>query len=40
MIIINGISRQRTIGADAAIGVVITSALFAVGIAIVSVWGV
>ena len=35
-IMINGISRQRTIGADAAIGV-ITSALFAVGIAIVSV---
>jgi manganese/iron transport system permease protein/iron/zinc/copper transport system permease protein len=35
-IMINGISRKRTIGADAAIGV-ITSALFAVGIAIVSV---
>jgi ABC-type Mn2+/Zn2+ transport system permease subunit len=35
-IMINGVSRRRTIGADAAIGV-ITSALFAVGIAIVSV---
>jgi ABC-type Mn2+/Zn2+ transport system permease subunit len=35
-IMINGISRRRTIGADAAIGV-ITSAMFAVGIAIVSV---
>jgi ABC-type Mn2+/Zn2+ transport system permease subunit len=35
-ITINGVSRKRTIGADAAIGV-ITSALFAVGIAIVSV---
>jgi ABC-type Mn2+/Zn2+ transport system permease subunit len=35
-ILINGISRRRTIGADAAIGV-ITSAMFAVGIAIVSV---
>jgi manganese/iron transport system permease protein len=35
-ILINGVSRRRTIGADAAIGV-ITSAMFAVGIAIVSV---
>jgi manganese/iron transport system permease protein/iron/zinc/copper transport system permease protein len=35
-VMINGVSRRRTIGADAAIGV-ITSALFAVGIAIVSV---
>jgi ABC-type Mn2+/Zn2+ transport system permease subunit len=35
-ILINAVSRRRTIGADAAIGV-ITSALFAVGIAIVSV---
>jgi ABC-type Mn2+/Zn2+ transport system permease subunit len=34
--LINGIARRRTIGADAAIGV-ITSALFALGIAIVSV---
>jgi manganese/iron transport system permease protein/iron/zinc/copper transport system permease protein len=35
-VLINGISRRRTIGADAAIGV-ITSAMFAVGIAIVSI---
>jgi ABC-type Mn2+/Zn2+ transport system permease subunit len=35
-ILINGVSRKRTIGADAAIGV-ITSAMFAVGIVIVSV---
>jgi ABC-type Mn2+/Zn2+ transport system permease subunit len=35
-ILINGIARRRTIGADAAIGV-ITSALFAVGVAIISV---
>lgn len=37
-VLINGVSRRRTIGADAAIGV-ITSGLFAVGIAIVSVKG-
>jgi manganese/iron transport system permease protein/iron/zinc/copper transport system permease protein len=35
-ILIQGVSRRRTIGADAAIGV-ITSAMFAVGIAIMSV---
>jgi ABC-type Mn2+/Zn2+ transport system permease subunit len=37
-LLINGISRRRSIGADAAIGV-ITSASFAVGIAIVSASG-
>jgi ABC-type Mn2+/Zn2+ transport system permease subunit len=35
-VLVNGIARRRTIGADAAIGV-ITSALFAVGIVIISV---
>ena len=37
-VLINGVSRRRTIGADAAIGV-ITSASFAIGIAIISVAG-
>jgi ABC-type Mn2+/Zn2+ transport system permease subunit len=37
-LLINGVSRRRTIGADAAIGV-ITSASFAIGIAVISVTG-
>jgi len=35
---INGISRSRRIGADAAIGVV-TTASFALGVAMISIWG-